>query len=1143
MLELNEIHNPFPGIRPFEMDETNLFFGRDGQSDELLKRLQHTRLLAVVGTSGSGKSSLIRAGLLPALFGGLMGDAGSSWRIAIHRPGGDPVGNLAAALADRNVFGLESDSEIQTTLIETTLRRSSIGLIDVARQARMAEHENLLVVVDQFEELFRFKQAQSGDDATVFVKLLLEASAQQEIPIYIIITMRSDFLGDCSQFTGLPEAINNGQYLIPRMSRDERQSAIVGPIAVGQGQITAPLVSRLLNDVGDNPDQLPILQHALMRTWNYWSAHRLNGNPIGLGDYLAIGTMAEALSRHADEAFNELPDERSRLIAEKLFKRLTEKGTDNREIRRPTRLDELCAVCEATQDEVSAIIDVFRREGRSFLMPPAGARLTGETVIDISHESLIRNWARLQQWVDEEAQSSRTYRRLAEAAVLHREGSEGLLQDPGLQIALDWLAKSKPNEAWARRYHSEFDEATKYLAESRLAREAAQHEREQQRNAELERERREREQAEIYAAGQAKAARRLRLYLVAVVVLALFALAGTASAVVALRNSKKNEAVAEDARFQAEQATKREIESLENERAARSDADEQKKRAEAEKKYAEDQKKLADARATEAEQARKQAVASAAAAVAAQKVAEKEATKNKKARKANDDFREAALDVQRGKSDEARNNFSSAIKRYRDPDVANDEGVADASVEMGSLALADGRRSFAQFHNYEVNDTMRNLDMTIVKYDEAAKIYASPTVNALDKAAATNFSLAMNLLPFANGTLARSPAQHAASDSSGWTGAEGELPRLRLPTRARVDSGPFMMEVLNYDPVTKLKNVTVKHLTEALLQYRQVFEEHKNKPSDSKTETARVGMRKAAYQLGDFFLKLANEESTNHAYKTESDRQKAVDYERRQAVFYLEDLLSTYETNDVERGQLLIWLGGLHQSLGKNSDGEKAVADKYFERALAALKENGWWPEADALGEIGDQLNANGQVLEAVDFYQKAGVLYTNTGDRARSGDMYYNCGRVYEEMPYYSAAHDSYVNATSFYKKAFEEDKTDIGVENVFTAGAFLEKIGADGEALEAFDLAIKIGAKTKRQYLQIDLARAYRERGEILSRQKKPSEALDAYRHAIIVYDEMQLSDVMVTDELRNQAVTERERVALIVKALENELRAPVK
>lgn len=557
MLELNEINNPFPGIRPFEMVETNLFFGRDGQSDELLKRMQRSHLLAVVGTSGSGKSSLIRAGLLPALYGGLMGDAGSSWRIAIQRPGGDPIGNLALALADPLVFGSESDAEIQTALIETTLRRSSIGLIDVARQARMSAHENLLVVVDQFEELFRFKQAHSGDDATAFVKLLLEASAQKEIPIYIIITMRSDFLGDCSQFTGLPEAINDGQYLIPRMSRDERQAAIVGPIAVGSGEISAPLVSRLLNDVGDSPDQLPILQHALMRTWDYWAGHRRNGKPIDLEDYTAIGTMAEALSRHADEAFNELSDERSRLIAEKLCKRLTERGTDNREIRRPTPVAELCAVCAASEEELIAIIDVFRREGRSFLMPPAGTKLTRETVIDISHESLIRNWVRLQKWVDEEAQSSRIYRRLAEAAVLHREGSEGLLQDPALQIALDWFEKNNPNAAWAQRYHPEFEEAKKYLAESCEAREAAEQERERQRNAELDRERREREQAEIYAAGQARTARRLRRFTFALVLISLLAILAAGASVFAFTRARKSQTEALVSQSQAVTAQKK----------------------------------------------------------------------------------------------------------------------------------------------------------------------------------------------------------------------------------------------------------------------------------------------------------------------------------------------------------------------------------------------------------------------------------------------------------------------------------------------------------------------------------------------------------------------------------------------------------
>ena len=206
----------------------------------------------------------------------------------------------------------------------------------------MSPHEKLLVVVDQFEELFRFKEARketdSEDDALGFVKLLIEASAQLEVPIYVVLTMRSDFLGDCSQFAGLPEAINKGQYLIPRMSRDERRAAITGPVAVGGGEMTVPLINRLLNDVGDNPDQLPILQHALMRTWDYSVAHRRNGEAIGLEHYEAIGSMAEALSRHADEAFNELPDERSRLIAEKVFKALTEQSAANREIRRPVPL-------------------------------------------------------------------------------------------------------------------------------------------------------------------------------------------------------------------------------------------------------------------------------------------------------------------------------------------------------------------------------------------------------------------------------------------------------------------------------------------------------------------------------------------------------------------------------------------------------------------------------------------------------------------------------------------------------------------------------------------------------------------------------------------------------------------------------------
>ncbi len=178
------------------------------------------------------------------------------------------------------------------------------------------------------------------------------------------------------------------------MTRDERRFAVTGPVGVTRGKITEPLVNRLLNDVGDNPDQLPILQHALMRTWDYWASHRRNGEPIGVEHYEAVGTMSDALSRHADEAWAEL-DERGKVVAELLFKALTERGADNREIRRPTSLQDICAITNATVAEVVAVIDVFRGAGRSFLMPPAGVALKPETIVDISHESLIRNWDRL----------------------------------------------------------------------------------------------------------------------------------------------------------------------------------------------------------------------------------------------------------------------------------------------------------------------------------------------------------------------------------------------------------------------------------------------------------------------------------------------------------------------------------------------------------------------------------------------------------------------------------------------------------------------------------------------------------------------------------------------------------------------------
>ncbi|PSN14258.1 hypothetical protein C7293_12365 [filamentous cyanobacterium CCT1] len=481
MVQPSTRSNPFPGLRPFELDEEHLFFGREGQADELLARLNRTRFLAVVGTSGSGKSSLVRAGLLPSLYSGLMPNASSGWRVAILRPGHAPMGNLAEALNEPKVFGVDAaadDAIIRTALTESTLRRGALGLVEVARQARMENHESLLVVVDQFEELFRFKAQAQGhdhrlaveDEAAAFVKLLLGAVNQQEVPIYVVLTMRSDFLGDCAQFRDLPETLNNSQYLVPRLTREQLKLAIEGPVAVGGATITPRLVNRLLNDTGDNPDQLPILQHALMRTWDYWEDQHQPQTPIDIEHYEAIGGMAKALSRHADQIYEGLPDERSRRIAEILFRCLTTRGVDNRDIRRPTQLAEICAVAHASEAEVIAVIDQFRAPRRSFLMPPLQASLHDQTIIDISHESLMRNWGRLKTWVTLEEQSAQIYKRLAKTAELHARGEAGYLRDPELTIGLTWLNEQQPNKTWAERYAPNFDQAVSFLAASAEAR-------------------------------------------------------------------------------------------------------------------------------------------------------------------------------------------------------------------------------------------------------------------------------------------------------------------------------------------------------------------------------------------------------------------------------------------------------------------------------------------------------------------------------------------------------------------------------------------------------------------------------------------------------------------------------------------------
>ena len=478
--DLLDLLNPFPGLRPFGIEESHLFFGREGQSDEVLVKLADNRFVSVLGASGSGKSSLMYCGLIPTLYGGFMTNAGSNWRIVVTRPGGGPIDNLAEALLQKNKeyqkLGTE-DRLIKKTITGTVLRSSSLGLIEAVKQLKSSESENFLILVDQFEELFRYKKIEAinseSDESSAFVNLLLEAINQYTEPIYVALTMRSDFIGECAQFPNLTQMINDSHYLIPQMTRDQKRLAIEGPVAVGGGTITGRLSQQLLNDVGDNPDHLPVLQHALMRTWQYWVENKRSGESMDLVHYNAIGTLKEALSQHADEAYDQL-SRREKQICEVMFKALTERGSENQGIRRPTKLHTIAKIAGVTEDEVVNVIDKFREPGRSLLMPPHGVTLTSESVIDISHESLMRIWDRLKQWLDEESKSAEMYLKLSESAEKYQEGKSGLWQMPDLQLALNWEEENKPTLVWGQRYNLAYERTIIFLETSKKAYETEQ---------------------------------------------------------------------------------------------------------------------------------------------------------------------------------------------------------------------------------------------------------------------------------------------------------------------------------------------------------------------------------------------------------------------------------------------------------------------------------------------------------------------------------------------------------------------------------------------------------------------------------------------------------------------------------------------
>jgi len=477
--KVNKFSNPFPGLRPFSMEESHLFFGREGQSDEVLRKLSENKFVAVIGSSGSGKSSFIYCGVIPILYGGFLTKIGTNWDVIVTRPGGGPIDNLAESIVKKDAAYAgftEEEKTLQKTITSTLLRSSSLGITEAVSKYSETENTNVLLIVDQFEELFRFKkneELEGSSESLAYVNLLVEAVQNAGNHVFVAITMRSDFIGECAQFPQLTKIINQSNYLIPQMTREQKRTAISGPVSVGGAKITPRLLQQILSDLGDNPDQLPIMAHSLMRTWDYWQNNKEESEPMDLPHYEAIGTMSGALSQHANEAYDEL-NTREKEICAILFKCLTEKMGDTDGIRRPTKATVISKIANCSDAEVLKIVEVFRKPGRSLLTPPHGVSLNANSSIDISHESLMRIWVRLKNWVDEEGQAVEMYLRLSDAAAKYQTGKAGMWRPPDLQLALNWQEKNDPTLEWAQRYNPAFERTMVFLETSKKAFETEQ---------------------------------------------------------------------------------------------------------------------------------------------------------------------------------------------------------------------------------------------------------------------------------------------------------------------------------------------------------------------------------------------------------------------------------------------------------------------------------------------------------------------------------------------------------------------------------------------------------------------------------------------------------------------------------------------
>ncbi len=383
---------PYKGLLAFQPEDDDIFFGREAQSADLLGRLLDRGLLVVVvGASGSGKSSLVRAGVLAAIRRGEVPGSGS-WTVAIMTPGESPALRLATELATANA----------------------------------ANGSRVVVAVDQMEELFT--ACRDPAERERFVNALLDAIAGGNGSVMAIGALRADFYGHCATIPRLASALSDANVLLGPMSENELRRAIEAPAEVAGLHLEPGLVDVILRDLAREPGSLPLLSHALLETW-----HRRTGRTMTLAGYHDSGGVRGAIAHTAEAVWTEALSDAERPIARRIFLRLTELGEGTEDTRRRVSHSELTS--GANPDEVD---DVLR------LLADRRLITVDDDTVEVAHEALIREWPRLRTWLDDDREGLRTHRHLTHAA----EDWNGLGRDPGelyrgqrLQATRDWLAR------------------------------------------------------------------------------------------------------------------------------------------------------------------------------------------------------------------------------------------------------------------------------------------------------------------------------------------------------------------------------------------------------------------------------------------------------------------------------------------------------------------------------------------------------------------------------------------------------------------------------------------------------------------------------------------------------------------------------